>query len=278
DEWAMNWGVASAALAFGAHAAIDFDLSLAAMAVVLWSLFALVAAGTNLSCPGIRITRKEPGWLPAVAVVTALILLIPAASFARANTWVERGAQAANAKKIDEAEEAMNRAINLNPWDGRFDAYLAKICAVKYKVLTENKHPQAGVYLTAAKKHAQDSERLRPYDLQNLKELLQTYSLLGDAHGQLHILEQCLKTNPLDSANYLNLADAYLTVGKYYLDQKKPDEARRYLAKVAQVSNQLDRKITTVKARYPQQTSNFTRPAELDAKVAEARSLLSTLK
>lgn len=95
-EWALNWGVASAALAFGAHAAIDFDLSLAAMAMVLWSLIALVAAGTNLSCPGIRITGKEPGWLLAVAVATALILLIPAASFARANTWAERGAEAAN--------------------------------------------------------------------------------------------------------------------------------------------------------------------------------------
>ncbi|NSW82988.1 MAG: O-antigen ligase family protein [Syntrophothermus sp.] len=273
-EWAMNWGVASAALAFGAHAAIDFDLSLAAMAMVLWTFFALVAAGTNLSCPGIRITRKEPGWLPAVAVVTALILLIPAASFARANTWVERGADAANHNKFDQAEEAMNRAINLNPWDGRFDAYLAKICAVKYKVLAENKHPQAGVYVTAAREHAQDSERLRPYDLQNLKELLQTYSLLGDVKGQLHVLEQCLKTNPLDSANYLNLADAYLTVGKYYLDQKKPDEARRYLTKVVQVSDQLDRKIAAVQAEYPLQSSSFRRPGELDKKVEEAKILL----
>ncbi|HHV76813.1 MAG TPA: hypothetical protein GXX39_05540 [Syntrophothermus lipocalidus] len=278
EEWALNWGVASAALAFGAHAAIDFDLSLAAMAMVLWTFFALVAAGSNLSCPGIRITRKEPGWLPAVAVATALILLIPAASFARANTWADRGAQAANAKKIDDAEEAMNRAINLNPWDGRFDAYLAKICAVKCKVLTENKHPQAGVYLTAAKKHAQDSERLRPYDLANLKELLQAYSLLGDVKGQLHILEQCLKTNPLDSANYLNLADAYLTVGKYYLDQKKPEEAKRYLAKVIEVSKRLDRKIAAVKAEYPQQSSSFTRPAGLDEKMAEARSVLRTLR
>ena len=274
EEWALSWGVASAALAFGAHAAIDFDLSLAAMAMVLWSLFALVAAGTNLSSRGIRITGKEPGWLPAVAVVTALILLVPAASFARANTWAERGANAANSNRFDQAEEAFHRAINLNPWDGRFNAYLAKVCAVKYKILTENKHPQAGVYLTAAKKHAQDSERLRPYDLQNLKELLQAYSLLGDAKGQLHILEQCLKANPLDSANYLNLADAYLTVGKYYLEQKKPDEARRYLAKVVRVSNQLDRKIAAGKSRYPEAGASFTRPEELDEKLSEARSIL----
>jgi O-antigen ligase len=49
DEWAVNWGVAAAVLAFGAHSAIDFDLSLAAMALILWSLLGLNAAGCRIS-------------------------------------------------------------------------------------------------------------------------------------------------------------------------------------------------------------------------------------
>jgi len=279
EEWVLNWGVASAALALGAHAAIDFDLSLAAVAFILWSLFALVAAGANLSCPGMRITRKEPGWLPAVAVALSLVLLVPAASFARANTWAERAAQAFNSNNFDQAEEAFHRAIALNPWDGRFNAYLAKVCAVKYKILTENKHPQAGIYLTKTRRHAGEAERLRPYDLANLKEILHAYSLVGDARGQIHILEQCLKANPLDSGNYLNLADAYLSMGKYYLDKEKdPKQAKRYLAKVSEVSEQLDRKIAQVRARYPQQSGQFTRPPEMDEKVEEAALLIHSIE
>ena len=55
----------------------------------------------------------------------------------RANTWAERAAQAFNSNNFDQAEEAFHRAIALNPWDGRFNAYLAKVCAVKYKILTK---------------------------------------------------------------------------------------------------------------------------------------------
>ena len=135
EEWVLNWGVASAALALGAHAAIDFDLSLAAVAFILWSLFALVAAGANLSCPGMRITRKEPGWLPQWQSLCPSSFCT-AASFAGPTPGPNRQLKPLT-NNFDQAEEAFHRAIALNPWDGRFNAYLAKVCAVKYKILTE---------------------------------------------------------------------------------------------------------------------------------------------
>ena len=51
EQWILIWGTATAALTLGIHATIDFDLSLAAMCILLWTLIALinVAYKWNLS-------------------------------------------------------------------------------------------------------------------------------------------------------------------------------------------------------------------------------------
>ena len=45
DEWVLIWGLASAVLALLAHSVIDFDLSIPAITIVLWSLLAMINWG-----------------------------------------------------------------------------------------------------------------------------------------------------------------------------------------------------------------------------------------
>lgn len=270
EEWAMNWGVASAALAFGAHSAIDFDLSLAAMAMVLWSLFALVASGCRISVPETAIKRLEPAWIKTAAASLILILLVPGASFARAYGLVNSALVSANKRQIDRAEEGLRRAVNLNPWEGTSYAYLAKVLAVKYQALQQNKHPAADQYRTLALRAAGKAERVRPYDIKTLRDVQQVYSIIGDGKNQLRVLEQALKTNPMDPVNYVNVASGSVVMVKYYLDEGNQKEAFRYIEKALQASDDLDRKAEAVSNTYPQFASQLTRLPTMDLAVGQA--------
>ncbi|NLU50743.1 MAG: hypothetical protein GXX09_10140 [Syntrophomonadaceae bacterium] len=270
EDWAVNWGVASAALAFGAHSAIDFDLSLAAMAMVLWSLLALVASGCRISTPQITVRRVEPTWVKIAAVSLALVLFVPGACFARAYQLQGQAAIAAGKKQIDKAEEALRRATALNPGDGTAQASLAKVLAVKYQVLEQNKHPAARQYRSMAYQKARLAEKLRPYDLKLVPDLQQVYSVLGDGPSQLRLMERALRANPLDQYNYQNLARGYLDYAMFYQQQGKTAEASRYIKRSLAVSDRLDKKITSVTAAYPQFAAQISRPPGLDLVAGKA--------
>jgi tetratricopeptide (TPR) repeat protein len=271
DEWAANWGVAAAVLAFGAHSAIDFDLSLAAMALILWSLLGLNAAGCRISTSTKEPAAKtEPLWIQVTAMSLILVLLIPGACFARACTLGDDGVAYINDKKLDQAEECLERAVELNPWDGASQARLANIQAVKYQVLQQNNYPGADQYRSLALATARKAQSLRPYDIRTLQELRQVYGITGDGQGQVQLLEMSLQANPLDAMNYQNLAQGYFIIARLYIDEGNHHEAATYLEKVLQVSSDLDSKLAKVTATYPHIMSSLYRPRQMDLTKGQA--------
>ncbi|MDD3899129.1 MAG: O-antigen ligase family protein, partial [Syntrophomonadaceae bacterium] len=86
DQWILTWGTVSTALAFGLHASFDFDLSLAALAILLWVLFALINSTNNIEAVTYKFLPQKPVINIAIASVLALVILVCGSSYTAAHS------------------------------------------------------------------------------------------------------------------------------------------------------------------------------------------------
>jgi O-antigen ligase/tetratricopeptide (TPR) repeat protein len=252
----LVWGSGVAALALVGHSAIDFNLSLPALAFLVFALAGVVRGGVAQSGyrPGFhqlasRIGKelgKTPAipqkqyifqrpWLQlAVGLLLVLALWLPAWRFYQAGVLGAEGARAINAQKLSEARGLMQQAHRLDPFTATYIADLAQVEAALG--LTKN-DPAA---LQQAKKHAQEAVRLEPFNLRVRATTSLVYLLIGypdQAVAEAHAL---MTINPLDVGGYEFYGRTAMTVAQHYLARREYPMARTYLERVLQLPARLE--------------------------------------
>ncbi|MBO8159712.1 O-antigen ligase family protein [Thermosyntropha sp.] len=246
----MMWGVFSTATAIGMHAFIDFTLSLGAVAIMLWTLFALINAEAQKQ--DIWQLKTEPRFFInlAAAAVIVLLFLTCGLSYRAAHVYAVRGAE--NLKLMSEAKEPTERndyyrkalqyyekAAALNDLSGEYKADLAYIYALRYNTLREMKGQEnvASFALEQTKRTIDEAAKLKKYDPKVRSSLLNTASMTGNLELMLAQAEGILHSNPLDINVYESNLKVLAAAMNYYEKNKSQADVKKTARKMEEVYN-----------------------------------------
>jgi hypothetical protein len=237
DQQTLIGGTFTAAVALGIHAAIDFDLSLAAIALILWILFALISTAQSIVNQDKPTPSKFAHWLPVVnigiAALCALLLFIYGCSYYSAHKHATTASAAIQSVSPDKPAEEQNelfqtglrhyeKATQLNSLNAEYQADLASLYALSYVSLKESGHQFADQLYQQTVSAMKKAEYLKPYDTRIRSSLLSTANRLGDFTLMHQQAEGALLTNPNDINSYEVLVQVLAAGLDYY--QQAGDE------------------------------------------------------
>lgn len=259
---ALPAGLGVAGLALGLHSVGDFDLSLPALAVILWTLFGTVAglevagvqgqvagtAGRTVSRttghPASAADGERPGgwwrWLPAtgrapraslavVAVAAALALALPSAGLYRAGRLGAEGARLMSEGKLEEAAENLSAAAALDPRRASFRLDLGQILSVVGVVEGRPDLLQRG------EEEVRAALGLQPRDIPVAMRAVEVFTLQGKPDLAAEQAERLVGLLPMATFPYERLAMAYVAAAQAQLRYGERDRAEAYIDKAAGV-------------------------------------------
>ncbi len=248
--WMSLWTVAVAAFTLGLHSFFDFDLSIPALAILLWAFFGIVRAGENLleennkrqpvmreSPPGARLAL-----IALVATACSAALFLPAANLYAAGRSGAMGAQAINNKDVETAERYYLDAHRRDPYTASYAGDLAQVVAVK-----AIKQSDESAYL-AALNYAREATTAEPYNAPVRAAMVSLYLTLNEIDLSVQESEALLKTNPLLPSNYEILGRTSISAARYYLEQGNAAGAVPYIEKTLSLPGLMKAKNDEMKA------------------------------
>jgi len=258
EAWALTWAAGVGALALGAHSFFDFNLSLPALAYVLWSLWGAVRAQE-----GYRAARKarrtgparerlgrvfsHPVAQPLVAAALAVLLLYPSWCFYRAGRVGAEAARAMEAKELVRARDLYQEARQLDPYTASYAADLAQVLTALG--LAENREED----LARARDLAREAARAEPYNPQVRAALSLVYLLQGYVDEAVAEAEAVVRANPWDVGAWEQLGRAYVGGAQYYSRFGYEQDAQRLLEMALKLPERVEEQAARRRPEIPWQ-------------------------
>lgn len=215
--------VGSGALAL--HSIFDFDMSLTALAFVVYALAGILQ---GMAKEGEREEEKAPQSpadlrkrlaFSALGALMALTLLFFSHRFYLAGTTGADAAKAMLEKRLAASEELYREAVRLNPLNPSYRADLAQLLAVKAVAQDD------ALARFEAIKQAKKAAALAPYDLKVRATNVNVFGFLREYDLMVPEAEALVKTNPFLIGNYEALGSALIDQGIYNLKRGEKKEA-----------------------------------------------------
>ncbi|MCR4399671.1 MAG: O-antigen ligase family protein, partial [Syntrophomonadaceae bacterium] len=242
-------GITSAALVLGMHAAIDIDLSLPAVAIILWSLLALAAVRWRLVSRGGTGSIQVGAMLGAAGL--AAVALVLATGFLVSYGFEKSAVTDAHQGNLESARVKLVKATEFNPWDGFAYASLARVLTTEYQALEQSGSSQSKVFRQAAQQASRRVEEVAPYDLKLIDAMQEIYSGLNDFRGALRMLDMGVRANPLDARRYSAAANGYLDIAVQVAEKEGEKAATEYVGNAANLLQKYAAVLARVQAEYP---------------------------
>jgi O-antigen ligase/Tfp pilus assembly protein PilF len=228
----LLWTAFISAVALGAHAVIDFDLSLSALTLVLWSMFGVMRAfgpGAGLKEPsaGVKAAKRlQPAFIAASVFCLGLIsitgcLITASGSFSDSVARLKAG-------DLPGATVLMERAAFYNPFNPEYNAGLSSLYSQQGKL--EQAAGQAEKALSKSK-----------FSSPLYTSLAGLYLNLNRPGEAVAMSEKAVKLAPYQDTWYNFLARTYFTAGYNLMAQGKNGEAGEFLIKATQVNERMEK-------------------------------------
>lgn len=228
-----------AAVSIGLHAAIDFDLSLSALALVLWTMFGLARSIMIYSSPKAE-EKKSRAYIPpnysALALLSAasIIIIICAGTMAAAGSYATQAGSYFQKQNANQGINSLQKASAYNPFNADYHSYLASIYSQLGKI--DEGIAEAQKALTLSKYSA-----VRNADLTSLL-------ILGkkDSGDTVSAAEKTSSLAPFQIQWYELLARTYFMAGYNELASGNRDAAKGYFEKAVQVPQRIQERMDSL--------------------------------
>lgn len=236
-KWPLAWGITTALLAVAVHSAIDFELSLPAVSIIVWVFFGLIRNGYMLahreqhSFKLRNLSRLVP---LVVGLGVALVLMVPAYRFYRAGILGADGALAMQTGNIAVAEERMKAAAQLDPFNGSYLIDLSKINIVKWHQTGDNQFLEQGMTI------AQMATQMEPFNIKIKEGFILCSLSAGRINEAYQAAEQVVADYPFEIKAYEVLANVGAQGAIYNWDKGDMVRAREYIDRVTEIPQVLD--------------------------------------
>ncbi len=250
-------GALTGALALGVHSLLDFNLSLAGVAIAHWVLAgvvvtapeALAASDVNPARASSPVSGRYRSLEGDYQVLPRLLFLgVPVLLFAGVASLLagfnigQRAALALNSGQYQEAIDLYEKAIQRDPLTASFHADLGQAqAAIGFS-------SQDASRLSKAKESYERAISLEPYNA-NLHSLVGSFLIqTGSVDDGLKHIEEALAVHPYEIKRYENLAGAYLFVAKWELSREggNKENARDLLTKALTLRKSVEERSRSV--------------------------------
>ncbi|TYO96585.1 O-antigen ligase family protein [Desulfallas thermosapovorans] len=225
-------------LMISGHAAIDFDLSLSAITIVLWSVFgmtsAMAAPGAAPGKPGPQSARQTSKYLSVATVTTAaLIIFSMAGVLVQANSFAGKGYKYLNSNNLVAGIDHLEKASSCNPLNP------------EYRMLLSRAYVNQGNSKKAVEE-AKTAVQQSKYSFNTRNNYIQVAIAAGENKLAAKENELLYELAPNNIETYEVYAQHYLNLGAQELQSGNKTDARVYLNKVLGVSDLLNRQGETL--------------------------------
>ena len=232
------------ALAIGMHAAIDFDLSLSALTLALFSLIGIMAG--LYSAPGQALEGQQKGThkynndndkeriknivTSSAIAITSLIVIVLCGSFATAEGNIKEAASALKKGDVRSVEALLVSASKDNPFKPEYAAQLASFYAQRGNLDSAHNYAEKAVSLN----------KLHPTGYLLLSSV---YASMNRPEDAVASAEKAVQLAPFDITNYNMLSQAYFLTGYKMLSGSNRQEAGTYLSKAVAVNDMIGKQL-----------------------------------
>lgn len=231
----LVWVLTVAALTIGIHSAVDFNLSLSALALVLFAIFGMVV-GLALPREAEKEDRKrrkvkQPTNVKPLALVVVAVLIMVAGGFslALANNYAVAAEAALSRGDGPSAVKAFERAQVFDPFNAEFDAMLGRIYL----------NPQMG-HLEKSLEAAEAAVAKSRYSAVRRAELASSYHMAGRYEDAMKAAKETVSLSPFQVQWYEHLARLAFNAGYLELNADSKDKARPYFEQAVKVPDQIN--------------------------------------
>ncbi|MDN5325909.1 MAG: hypothetical protein PWP41_605 [Moorella sp. (in: firmicutes)] len=230
--------VGAAAVNLGLHAAIDFDLALGAVSIMLWACFGLARnlegqrLGPEPALPTVIFKNRQLPCITAVALATLAVILF-AGSYLAGVSSARQAAAALKRNNLPASAAHLEEASRYDPFTASYNSDLASIYLQEGK--TEEALNQA---LAASAKE--------PYNLAILNCLAEVYWKEGSVEQAVATMERARQLAPWVGAAWENLGQVYDAAGISYLQAGQKDRARQMFQKAAALPASVKARVDTL--------------------------------
>lgn len=250
SAWMSLWGAAVAAFTLGLHSTFDFDLSLPALGMLLWTFFGVARAGENLlkeeNGPLVEKIRVPSGarlaLIALAATAGAALLFIPSAGLYAAGKYGAMGARAVQDKNFNAAEGYYLAAHRRDPFTASYSGDLAQVYAVR--ALSRD---EAAAHFKALE-FARTAASAEPYNAPVRAAMVNVYLMLKEIDQAVQESEALLRTNPLLPGNYEILSRTCIVAARYHLERGETVQAKKYMERAMALPQAMKEKSNEIRA------------------------------
>jgi len=223
----LIWTLAVIFLMIAGHAMIDFDLSLSALTLVLWSVFGM-AAGLSRESQVVeekaaRTAGTKLNWVPLGAVsVTIILLLMGSLSLLQSRSLMKQGIALLQSGQRNVGLDYLERSIRYNPFVADYHITLSQV----YSGLGEKEKAMA---------EARRAVKLSQYDIKPRINLTQIATASGRYDVAAEAVDKTIELAPNERSVYENVSQTYTRLGIQELVSGNQEEARSYFNKSVNV-------------------------------------------
>jgi tetratricopeptide (TPR) repeat protein len=252
---ALTWGALSGAVALGGHSTVDFNLSLGAVALYLWSLFGIINsisfnsivhsfAQNEESSSGRkrRLKDSSPVFNLWPAAVVSCIFIIGSFFLYQGYTYGQQAVAYIQQQDIMKARDIFAKAAKYDPLTASFRADLAQLEEIMGRQMNN------ASFIEKVEQDRQTAVNLDPYNPKLRAQLAASYLQKGKLPEGLAAFEKVTELNPYNINAWEDLADAYEKVAEVYIRQGKKDETLSIIKK----SQGIFDKISALNLKSPQ--------------------------
>ncbi|ADQ44960.1 O-antigen polymerase [Caldicellulosiruptor kronotskyensis 2002] len=233
-------GLVAAAVQLYSHSVLDFDFSLASVQVLLFAALGVLASTSSQilqkhNQEKVIYTSRKANFVPVLLTIFYLFVIIISLNFRLGNYYANIGQQALQAGNLSAAYSFLSKAVT---YDSLNSNALSDYAVALYRIGDQNKDVNLIAKADGYFRQAIVNDRFNA-------KIRFKYAVYLLSHGAidsgLSQIEEGIKLQPLQPANYELKADAYAKVGDYYLGKGDKEKAKKYYEVVLKIPQEIER-------------------------------------
>lgn len=237
----ISLGITMAASSILLHSIIDFDLSLSAISIILWSMLAIISSIYSLTVKENVSPKAKRGAYrlsPYAAMIAGILFLFITSSLIIANTYAMKGIRYVKANNYKEAVRMFKIAKSFDPLNVSYRVDYANLL-FDTAVKNEKDNSKREQVLKEVNNNMETALSLDRYSSKINAQIAAYYMRTGRIDEGLRLIEKSIELQPLRPENYLQKADAYLQVAQIYLNKREKDKAKEALRVVVNIEGDI---------------------------------------
>lgn len=211
------------------HSTIDFNLSLVAVAYLLWVLIGIL--NTNDVDKQLHFIQKR--WIHISFIVLSIVILVFSSSIAYAINIGNKAAELMNSD-VDQSMKLYEKAMKLDRYNSDYRADYAQIMSYKFRETNDDK------YYNKMLEQISRIEKYEPYNYKYTSVLISLLASNGMFDEAINMAETKLKNEPFVVQSYIIKADLNYEIAKYYFENRQHGKAIPYLENMIEARKQFD--------------------------------------